>query len=72
MELFFVKRVRAVALLLARRRLSMRNLANTTEPSVDERGELASLDRLVLDVRAGRVAAFDLPQDPTLKVIVTD
>jgi len=68
-----MRRASAVSFLLERRRSWLEKIAAATEGDVEqESGQVDSLNQLVLDVRAGRLSEFELPDSKTLAVIVTD
>jgi len=73
MERFFMRRASAVILLLDRRRKWLKQIEATPSGDVEPQiREIESIDRLVLDVRAGRVRTFELTRPNTITVHVTD
>ena len=73
MERFFMRRASAVILLLDRRRMWLKQIEATPSGDVEaEMREIESIDRLVLDVRAGRVRTFELARPKAITVHVTD
>lgn len=72
MEQFFMSRPSAIALIV-RSRKSL--LADAEERMPDDAERLnaaaADLTRLLLDVRAGRVNAFDLKEPARMRVIIS-
>lgn len=73
MEQFFMRRASAVTFLLNRRHTWFGKIAATTSGNVErETREIESIERLVLDVRAGRVRTFELAHPTAVAVIVTD
>ncbi|WP_248295488.1 hypothetical protein [Paraburkholderia sp. UYCP14C] len=72
-DLFFMRRSSAVLFLLRHRReWSARVEAAQTGDVELETQQLDLIDRLVLDVRAGRVGAFELDHPKSIKVFVSD
>jgi hypothetical protein len=73
MERFFLTRARAVTYLLGMRRATPDGIDNLRVGEADVRlQELDTLDRLLLDVRAGRVREFRLDRPQPIEVTVTD
>ncbi len=73
MERFFLSRASAVAYLLGMRRATSGGIDNLRVGEADVRlQELDTLDRLLLDVRAGRVREFRLDKPQAIEVTVTD
>jgi hypothetical protein len=72
MEQFFMRRASAVNFVLARRRLCLDKIASATDVDLDQQREVELIERLVLDVRAGRLSTFELKQAKAVAVIVTD
>lgn len=73
MERFFLSRASAVAYLLGMRRATPGGIDNLRVGEADVRlQELDTLDRLLLDVRAGRVREFRLDKPQAIEVTVTD
>jgi hypothetical protein len=73
MEQFFMRRGSAVTYLLERRRAWFATIADTPSGNLEmESRELEKIERLILDVRAGRVRAFELTQPKRVSVFVTD
>ncbi|WP_245841199.1 hypothetical protein [Paraburkholderia ribeironis] len=72
MEQFFMRRASAVIFLLNRRHAWREKITAISCGNVEwETREIESIERLVLDVRAGRVHTFELAHPATV-VIVTD
>jgi hypothetical protein len=73
MERFFMPRKRALALIVAARRELLAKIAEqfpgAGQPLNDE---AAQLERLMLDVRAGRIDEFELHKPTPIHVIVSD
>jgi hypothetical protein len=73
MERFFMRRGSAVILLLYRRREWQGKIAAIASGNVErETREIESIDRLILDIRAGRVRTFELTHPGAVEVIVSD
>ncbi|MEZ2311129.1 hypothetical protein AB6809_31260 [Paraburkholderia sp. RCC_158] len=73
MQQFFLTRVRTVAYLLAVRRAMPSEIDELRVGEADVRLQaLDTLDRLLLDVRAGRISEFRLDEPRTVEVVVTD
>jgi hypothetical protein len=73
MEKFFMGRGSAVTYLIARRRAWFATITATPSGNVElESRQLELLERLILDVRAGRVRSFELTQPKPVSVVVTD
>jgi hypothetical protein len=73
MQRFFLTRVRAVAYLLAVRRAMPDQIDDLRVGEADVRlQELDTLNRLILDVRAGRICEFRLDKPPAIEVVITD
>jgi len=72
MEQFFMRRTSAVNFLLARRRMCLDKIAAATSDDVQRQGEVELLERLVLDVRAGRLSTFELTHAKAVAVVITD
>ena len=63
----------AVTYLLARRRAWFAAIADTSRGNIEmESREIEQIERLILDVRAGRVRAFELTQPKRVAIFVTD
>ncbi|SDH56198.1 hypothetical protein [Paraburkholderia phenazinium] len=63
----------AVTYLIARRRAWFATITATPSGNVElESRQLELLERLILDVRAGRVRSFELTQPKPVSVVVTD
>lgn len=66
-------RGRAVMYLMERRRAWFAAIAATTSGTVEmESRQIELLDRLILDVRAGRVRSFELTEPKPVTVFVTN
>lgn len=66
-------RGRAVTYLLERRRAWFAKMQTTQSGNVEaEQKEIEMLERLVLDVRAGRVRTFELTRPKPVVIFVTD
>jgi hypothetical protein len=62
-----------VTYLIARRRAWFATITATPSGNVElESRQLELLERLILDVRAGRVRSFELTQPKPVSVVVTD
>ena len=72
MEQFFMRRVSAVNFLLARRRVCLDKIACATSPELEREREVELIERLVLDVRAGRLSTFEMMHAKAVTVVVTD
>ncbi|CAB3797487.1 hypothetical protein LMG28690_04547 [Paraburkholderia caffeinilytica] len=73
MEQFFMRRASAVILLLYRRRDWQGKIAAATSGNVErEMLEIESIDRLVLNIRAGRIRTFELTEPKAVEVNVID
>ncbi|MGF6530290.1 hypothetical protein P3T20_001064 [Paraburkholderia sp. GAS206C] len=73
MEQFFMRRGSAVTYLLARRRAWFAAIADTSRGNIEmESREIEQIERLILDVRAGRVRAFELTRPKRVAIFVTD
>ena len=73
MDRFFLRRASAVLYLLDCRRAVLEEIAAT--PSGDVESEFQGIElieRLILDVRAGRIHAFGLDHPKAVKVFVSD
>jgi hypothetical protein len=73
MDRFFMQRASAVLYLLKRRRewLGMVEAAKTGDVEFESQ-QLDLIERLILDVRAGRVNAFELDHPTAIAVFVSD
>jgi hypothetical protein len=73
MERYFMSRTSAVALLVDTRRTVTEGLADKPahEAGHDEQ-RLKSIERLLLDVRVGRIREFQLDHPVQMHIIVTD
>jgi hypothetical protein len=72
MEQFFMRRGSAVTYLLERRHAWFARIAGTPSGNVEmESREIERIERLILDVRAGRVHAFELTQPKRVAIFVT-
>ncbi|MGF6773646.1 hypothetical protein P3T18_006160 [Paraburkholderia sp. GAS199] len=68
-----MRRTSAVTFLVERRRTWLGKIAAKPSGDVEqETREVDSIERLILDVRAGRVSAFELTDSRAVAVIVTD
>jgi hypothetical protein len=73
MERFFMGRASAVTYLLESRRAIFEKIADSLTGNVEtESRELEQIDRLILDVRAGRVQAFELKHPKAVAIFVTN
>ncbi len=73
MQRFFMTRARAVAYLLVMRRAMPDGIDNLLVDEADSRlQELDMLERLLLDVRAGRIREFRLNEPEAVEIVVTD
>lgn len=73
MDRIFMTRDEAIRLLLeAHQILSGNSSATFIKPSVERSAKLEALDRLLLDVRAGRVDEFRINADDRTRVAITD
>jgi hypothetical protein len=73
MQCFFLTRASAVAYLLGMRRATPDGMDNLRVGEADVRlQELDTLDRLLLDVRAGRIREFRLDRPQAMEIVVTD
>lgn len=73
MDRFFMRRARAVQYLLDRRREWMARVEAAQAGGVEfEMRQLDLIERLILDVRAGRVDAFELDHPKAVAVFVSD
>ncbi|KDB07214.1 hypothetical protein LIG30_3460 [Burkholderia sp. lig30] len=68
-----MRRASAIGYLLARRRQLVEKMDAGMRGDAEFNGnkEIARLDRLVLDVRAGRIRAFRLDEPESIEIIVT-
>jgi hypothetical protein len=72
MERFFMSRASAVTFLLESRRAMFAKISDSAFGDVEtESRELEEIDRLILDVRAGRVCVFQLKQPRAVEIFVT-
>ncbi|HEX7933289.1 MAG TPA: hypothetical protein VF573_09470 [Paraburkholderia sp.] len=68
-----MRRGSAVNFLLARRRVWLDRIAASATGGVErETREVELIERLVLDVRAGRISTFELTYAKAVAVVVTD
>ena len=68
-----MRRGSAVTYLLERRRTCFAKIAKTPSGNVEmESREIERIERLILDVRAGRVRAFELTQPKHVAIFVSD
>ncbi|WP_027798047.1 hypothetical protein [Paraburkholderia dilworthii] len=67
-----MRRTSAVNFLLARRRICLDKIAAATNGDAQRQREVEFLERLVLDVRAGRLSTFELTQAKAVAVVITD
>ncbi|MGY6164133.1 hypothetical protein [Paraburkholderia strydomiana] len=73
MQRLFLTQIRAVAYLLVLRRAMPDGIDELRVGEADVRlQELDTLDRLLLDVRAGRISEFRLDKPRPVEVVVTD
>lgn len=73
MQHFFMTRASAVAYLLGLRRAMPDGIVDLRVGEADVRmQEVDMLDRLLLDVRAGRIREFRLDKPEAIEVVVTD
>jgi hypothetical protein len=73
MDRVFMRRSSAVAYLLDRRRMLFERIAAAPSGDVElESQQVELLDRLVLDVRVGRVRSFELAHPKAFAVLITD
>jgi hypothetical protein len=73
MERFFMGRASAVTYLLEQRRTWFTQIQAAASGSVEtELKEIERIDRLVLDVRAGRVHSFELTRPNPVQIFITD
>ncbi|SOE99897.1 hypothetical protein SAMN05446635_7936 [Burkholderia sp. OK233] len=73
MERFFMRRSSAVIMLLYHRRGWHGKIATAASDNVErEMLEIELIDRLVLDVRAGRIRTFELTDPKAVEVNVID
>jgi hypothetical protein len=73
MERYFVRRTRAVAFLLACRRELFEKIGSSPTGNVEfETQQLDLIDRLVRDVRAGRVDSFELDQPKAVVIFISE
>jgi hypothetical protein len=73
MERFFMTRARAAAYLLRMRRAMRDGIDSLRTGVTDSRlQELDTLDRLLLNVRAGRVREFRLDTPLAVEIMITD
>ncbi|MFL9911202.1 hypothetical protein [Paraburkholderia sp. RL17-337-BIB-A] len=73
MDRLFLRRASAVSYLLNRRRALLEGIAVTPSGNADSEFQGVELiERLILDVRAGRVHAFGLDQPEAVTVFVSD
>lgn len=69
-----MRRTSAVNFLLARRRMYLDKIAAATSDDVqrEREREVEFLERLVLDVRAGRLSTFEMTHAKAVAVVITD
>ncbi|MFM0195203.1 hypothetical protein PQQ65_19080 [Paraburkholderia strydomiana] len=69
-----MRRTSAVNFLLARRRMCLDKIAAATSDDVqrEREREVEFLERLVLDVRAGRLSTFEMTHAKAVAVVITD
>lgn len=67
-----MRRASAVNFLLARRRVCLDKIASATNVDIEHQREVELIERLVLDVRAGRLSTFELTHAKAVAVVVTD
>ncbi|WOD15288.1 hypothetical protein [Paraburkholderia kirstenboschensis] len=67
-----MRRISAVNFLLARRRMCLDRIAAATSGGVQLQREVEFLERLVLNVRAGRLSTFELTHAKAVAVVITD
>jgi hypothetical protein len=73
MEQFFMRRESAVTYLLGQRRAWFAKISTTSTGNVEtESQQIELLERLILDVRAGRVRAFELTHPKPVAIFITD
>jgi hypothetical protein len=73
MERFFMRRGSAVTYLLQRRRAWFIAIEATPSGNVEmESRQIELIERLILDVRSGRVRSFELTQPKPVAIFVTD
>ncbi|CAH2911245.1 MAG: hypothetical protein CPSOU_1945 [uncultured Paraburkholderia sp.] len=72
MEPFFMRRASAVNFLLARRRVCLDKIASATSAELEREREVELIERLVLDVRAGRLSTFEMKHAKAVTVVLTD
>jgi hypothetical protein len=73
MERFFMGRGSAATYLLGQRRAWWAKTSATSGGNVEmESRQIALLERLILDVRAGRVRTFELTHPRPVAIFVTD
>ncbi|MFL9903625.1 hypothetical protein PQR71_36800 [Paraburkholderia fungorum] len=74
MDRLFLTRTSAVSYLLNRRRALLDGIAVTPSGNVDSEFQqgVELIERLILDVRAGRVHAFGLDDPEAITVFVSD
>jgi hypothetical protein len=73
MDRFFLRRASAVLYLLNRRRALLEEIEPTQTGNVEsEFHGVGLIERLILDVRAGRVHAFELDHPKAVTVFVSD
>jgi hypothetical protein len=73
MERFFMRRESAVTYLLDQRRAWLAKISSTSSGNVEtESRQLELLDRLILDIRAGRIHTFELTHPKPVSIFVTD
>lgn len=71
MDRMFMSRQRAVARIVSEQALLRQHASAGTGPTAEEATRAQQLERLLFDVRAGRLAQFVLPADRPLHVFVT-
>jgi hypothetical protein len=73
MERYFMSRTSAVALLVDTRRTMTESLQDkSAHEAVHDEQRLKSIERLLLDVRVGRVREFQLDHPVRMHIVVTD
>lgn len=73
MERFFLGRAGAIVYLMERRRAWFAKITAASSGNVElESAQIDMIERLVLDVRAGRVREFELHHPKPVAVFVTD